>query len=754
MNKIAAALLVTSVSTAGTVKTFAQEQGRVMLEEVVVTAQKRAESVQDVPIAISAFSGDFVQESDITDVGDLTYYAPGLNGDAYSNTESVFTIRGIGTAAFGITVDSSVGIFIDGIALGRPAIAGSSFFDVERVEVLNGPQGTLFGRNTSAGAISVITRKPDQDGNSLDVLVGTGDIGQKNVEAAGNWAATDRLAFRLAVRKEERDGSFKSEVTGRELNNVDDTNVRLGASFDWTDSLAMNVNVEKGESNGSYAVGYVTPEAVEAFDTFPLYSGKSASDYKGKNGYDYTRATMHFNWDINESLSLVSNTGYYDNDYNFGVDADAFNYPLVNLEEPQNMEQWSQEFRLNGSADKFDWFVGVSAFKEDMDAATRYIYEENLLIDLLVAPGLCADLAASGLECQTEALEDTFADTQNTSYAVYGDIAWNFSDNMTLTVGGRYSSDEKDFSYVSYVSDGVIPILLTCDPADTINCKNPVPDNFFKAGTTGKLKADDSWSSFDPRVVSDYRINDDVMVYASYASGFKSGGFNQGPDLLLGQLDLAAGDQQKVSSFDEETNDSFEAGMKGVFWDGRARLNVAAFYSEYSGLQIENTSNLVFAIENAADATSQGIELGGQILLTDNFELRGNYTYMDASFDSGMAAGEDISGNYLGRAPEHSGALSASYSIDLSNAGELSFRGDYAFVGEQYFDANNRFSQDSYGLFGARASWRSADQRWSVAVIGANLSNEEYTHNIVEVLDVLATPAIGRNYRVELSMSL
>ena len=153
MNKIAAALVVTTVSTAGAVKVFAQEQGRATLEEVVVTAQKRAQSVQDVPIAISAYNNAFVKDFGITNVGDLAVHAPGLNGSAYSSTEAVFTLRGIGTAAFGIGVDSSVGVFIDDIALGRPAIAGSSFFDIETVEVVKGPQGTLFGRNTSAGAV-------------------------------------------------------------------------------------------------------------------------------------------------------------------------------------------------------------------------------------------------------------------------------------------------------------------------------------------------------------------------------------------------------------------------------------------------------------------------------------------------------------------------------------------------------------------------------------------------------------------------
>ena len=414
MNKIAAAVVLTTVGTTGAVNTFAQEQSRVMLEEVIVTAQKRAESVQDVPLAINAYSGDYIESFGITDVGALTYHTPGLNGNAYSNTESVFTVRGIGTAAFGITVDSSVGVFIDGVALGRPAISASSFFDVERVEVVKGPQGTLFGRNTSAGAISVITNKPHHDGNSLDATVSGGNEGQQKIEAAGNWAVSDTVALRLAVRDEERDGTLKSDVTGRELNNVDDTNVRLSAAIDWTDALDMVLSAESGESRGAYGVAYLDAATAATFGSYPLHSGKSASDYTGKNGYEYDRATMHINWEINDALTLVSNTGYYTNDYNFGVDVDAFNYPLLNLEEPQNMDQLSQEFRLNGDTESVDWFVGVSAFKEEMDAATSYTYEENLLLDLLVAPGICGEFAELGVICQEDALEDSFAETENT----------------------------------------------------------------------------------------------------------------------------------------------------------------------------------------------------------------------------------------------------------------------------------------------------------------------------------------------------
>ncbi|NIB38380.1 TonB-dependent receptor [Pseudomaricurvus alkylphenolicus] len=731
-NKLAIAVAFASMGIVMGQSAVADSADSFMLEEIVVTAQKRAESVQDIPIAVSAFGGDFVQESGITNVGDLTAHAPGLNGNAYSNTESVFTVRGVGTAAFGIGVDSSVGVFIDDIALGRPAIAASSFFDVERVEVVKGPQGTLFGRNTSAGAISVVTNKPDLAENSASVLLGAGTWGQKKVEGFVNWAVSDKLALRLAVRDEEKDGSLKSDVTGNELNNVDDTNVRLSALYAWSDTVESTLAVERGLSRGNYGVGYLNQADADAFGAPLAFSERSASEYDGNNGYDYVRASSRTTWDISEQLTLVSNTGFYTNDYSLGVDADLAAIPLLNLEEPQHMDQFSQEFRLNGASGDFDWFVGASYFRENMDAATTYTYDENTLgaIDLFALGfDFCTLLTCSGA-----AQNATKANTLNTSVAVYGDLAWNITENLKLTLGGRYSKDEKEFDYIS---------LLSPDAVSTL-----AGDNIFKGATDGLLNAKDEWSSFDPRVALDYQLSGDILVYASFSTGYKSGGFNQAPNTPIG-----TGTQQ-IAGFDEEENKALELGIKSTLLDGRARLNASVFKYDYTDLQIENTQNLVFVIENAADATSQGVELDGEILLTENFSLQGNYTYMDAEFEQGMAAGLSVKGNTLGRAPKNSGTLIANYSLPLGDLGEVELRGSYSYTGKQYFDANNRFSQGSYEVIGARIGYRSADDSWGLALVGDNIGDEEYSNHIVEVLGLVSVPSLRSTYRLEFSMDL
>jgi iron complex outermembrane receptor protein len=209
----------------------------------MVTAQKRSESVQDVPIAVSAFDNNFLEKSGIVDAGGLVAYTPGLNGQSYQETESVFTIRGIGTQAFGIGADNSVGMFIDDQPIGRTTLIGNSFFDLERVEVVKGPQGTLFGRNASAGAISIITNKASTEESTLSGQVSFGDEGQELYEAVGNLAVNDRFAARVAARYDERDGTFENSVNGDELNNRNHTNVRGAIHYDFTDSLVAYLNV-------------------------------------------------------------------------------------------------------------------------------------------------------------------------------------------------------------------------------------------------------------------------------------------------------------------------------------------------------------------------------------------------------------------------------------------------------------------------------------------------------------------------------
>jgi len=692
-----------------------------VLEEIVVTAQKRVESVQDVPISISAFSDDFFEETGIVDVAGMVAYTPGLSGQTYQDTESVFTIRGIGTQAFGIGADSSVGIFIDDLAVGRTSLAGSSFFDVERVEVVRGPQGTLFGRNTSAGAISIITKRPTTEASTMDLKLGVGNESQKLLEFVGNWAATDKFAARLSVRHDSRDGSLRNEFTGEEVNNRDHTNVRLGLSYDFTDNFFVDFRYERYEVANrtgatSLAGGFV--------DT-------ASYDFDKEQEIQSDLSLLRFVWDISDSISLTSNTGYVGYDMTtIPIDADMSTLFGLNLFEPQEGSQISQEFRLNGGSGAVDWFIGASFYKEDIEASTTYEFTDYILTQLLLGDFTACD----SFPCLDFAAEVGNAKTDNKSYAVYGDLAWSLSDAVTLTLGARYTSDKKDFEYNAPLLDSLLAAV--------------VGDNFFKPSTNGVISDNGSWSSFDPRIALDFYVSDDVSVYASATSGYKAGGFNSGPD----QRYFEPG-EQNPAKFNEEKVTAYEVGLKSQFWGNRARINTAVFYQDYKDLQIENNEGLVVFIQNVADVLSKGVELDGSVLATPDFTIFGNYTWLSPEVQSGIVLGVDVTGNDTPRSPRHSGALGGRYTWTLRSAAEFNFRLDYLYTGEFFFDQMNTLKQDSYGVVNGMIGFDSANGHWGVAVIGENLTDEDYWETQVELLEFAGIPNMGRLVRAEFRVS-
>ena len=709
----AAATLMATASAS----TLAQDM---VLEEIIVTAQKRAQSTQDIPIAVNAFDSDFLNKSGIVDTADLVAYTPGLNGQSYQDTESVFTVRGIGTQAFGVGADNSVGMFIDDQPIGRTTLVGSSFFDLERIEVVKGPQGTLFGRNASAGAIAIHTNKASTDANSLYFKLGGGNEGQELFEGTGNWAATDRLAFRLAGRHEKRDGTFEDANTGDELNDRNHQNLRGAVHYDFTDNLYTDFSYERLEVD--------TRTAATFFDN--AFDDKISINRQPKQEIEADRATLRFVWDFSDSMTLTSNTSYLDYDMvAIPVDADASDTFVLNLFEPQEGEQFVQEFRLNGTSDRVDWFVGASYIEEDIAAQTTYQWSDFILVQALVEDFTLCE--ATGL-CEEFVEQPNFADTENTSMAVYGDLAWRLGDRTTLTVGARYTRDEKDFNLNQPLPDSVFGLLAG--------------DALLKSATDGPISDDDSWSSFDPRVALDFALTDDVLLYASVASGYKSGGFNSNPDRIL-----AEGVAQKPASFDEESVIAYEVGIKSRFWNDRAQLNAALFYNDYEDFQIEDNANLTILIQNAAEVETQGLEIDGNFLLTENLSLIATYAYLDAEFKEGAFSGVDISGNQMPRSPENTASLILDYSRPIGDAGEWNLRGEYVYSDSFYFDALNEFEQDSYGLVNARLGWRSGSGRWGAALIGENLADEEYFVHQTLVLDPLGFPGMGPMYRLELT---
>ncbi|MDA8961775.1 TonB-dependent receptor [Congregibacter sp.] len=699
------------------------------LEEVIVTAQKRAQSVQDVPLAISAFNSDELEAMDAKGFRSIVLSTPGLSGSADSDTQSVLTIRGIGTGAFSPGADNSVGTYFNEVPVSRN-IGGMGYLDVERVEVVKGPQGTLFGRNTSSGAISVTNSFASLEENSGSLRASAGDEGQLLYEGIANYVVSDSFAVRVAARHDERDGTYQNGVTGDELNGRDHDQVRLGFTWAASDSVLVNAYYENFQMNNRW----------QMVDNFGVWGNDVFADTINVNGQpeqeiDADLAVLKVSWDINDTLSFTSTTGYYGSDIvAIPTDADTGDVPIVDFIEPWDLEQFTQEFRINGTGDRINWFVGASYYEETARAISSVtIYEDPGLDVLFEDEGLCLVAEDFGLACGVH-VENSDAENTTTSYAVYGDVTWDMSDRLALTVGVRYTDEEKDMSLNTPLTDSTTTALIG---AVTGGANNAI-FNF----TPGTISDSESWTSFDPRVALDYKLSDDTLLYASYAKGFKSGGFNRQP---------TAPGATSILAFDPEENDAYEIGLKAEFLDRRARLNVSLFMYDYTDYQLETNDNASILIQNVADLETSGLEIDATWLISDSFDLRFTYAYLDAEFQKGVieddAGGSlDLAGNRALRAPENTYSLAATWNVTET----IDARVDYAYVDEMFFTADNSTDllASDYSLINARLDYNSPSG-WGASLIGENLADEEYINAMINFLLPMSAPGYGRAIRAE-----
>ena len=691
-----------------------EQQETRILEQVTVTAQKREQSLQEVPLTVTAFSGDFVTENGVQDIRDIQGLTPNLSIKSRGDTEASVFIRGIGSQAPGIGADPAVGIFIDGMVASRGTNATAAFFDVERIEVVKGPQGTLFGRNASAGAISIITNKPDLNESYGSLLLGAGDKGQIRGQFIGNLAASDRFAVRIGLNYNKRDGLYYNELTDQEMLNVDAQNYRISALGLITDTWEMTFLLEGIKSKNNDVI--VTDD-----DAFAKVIRQNEAP--AKQELKSTRFIWTNKWAMNDSMELTSITGYYDHDVNVTpVDADELEFPIVTFEEPQTNKTFSQEFRLNGSAERVDWFVGASYVKEDLSFINGLNYEEGIVLDLLAGAGfLCEDPDLP--EC-TYRTETPYGDNTTKSYALYGDFTWHMNDLWSLTAGARYTKDKKNMSYANPTTDGVLSVIEM---------------QLFGPITDGLVYANDSWSSFDPRLAVDFLATDNTTIFASVSSGYKSGGLNR-------QVDDFLPNPQTINSFDEESVMAYEFGTKSVLLDGRASLNFSAFYNDYKDYQLETLVGLVPEVSNVGDIKTSGIELEGRVLVTDNFELAGTYAYLDAEVKDSIDPG--LIGNRTPQSPKHSASAQAHYFIPI-NPGEFKLSGILVYSDDYWFDIFNTLEQSSYTTLDLRLGYTPKSDRWSIAGFVDNATDEEYFVERFVFLDVANRRAPGRLWRIE-----
>ncbi|MEC8428627.1 MAG: TonB-dependent receptor, partial [Pseudomonadota bacterium] len=656
---LALGLLTSAISIA----THAQE---LALEEVIVTAQKRAQSSQDVPIALSAFTGDMIKQIGATDFKGLTHVTPGFSVTGGSDAFARSYIRGIGSNDTGIGADPSVGVYVDGIYASRNGGALTDLMDIARVEVLKGPQGTLFGRNSIGGAISIVTEKPS-DEVSGKLALDIGNYNNRQAKALINLPLIeDSLYLRASGSLQKRDGWQDNRVDGNEGQSRDRANGRIKLTWLPTDTLEVNLSSfwSRIDETSAYSDNLIAPGALPvhpvATDIDDTKNSNGNLDLSGLGNHrspiipelerNLREHSLSVEWDLNDDLTLTSLSSYRTYTTFTANDYDGTQYFVMNNEGSTEFnESINQELRLNGSTDSLDWFIGANAS-----------FERNTM-DFTI--GIADLIGINGGQAITEA---SHVSGQTESYAIYGDANWHLTDRLNLTFGARYSRDDKTIHYDNPVqSNGVAALMgagyIMAIPAQFVDALgNPNPD---------LAKQQDDWANFSPRLVVDYAINDDAMLYASITRGYKSGGFNTYPTPDSNNAFVVT--PTATESFDPELATNYEIGLKSNWMDGRLLFNASVFALDYEDLQVRQIVNNVVQIRNAGKASSNGIELEIKYQLDENLTVSANAAWMDAEYDEYTVAGRDLSGTPLLFSPDFAGNIALDHSLQLNNLGEL-----------------------------------------------------------------------------------
>ena len=660
------------------------------LEEVLVTARKREENLQSVPVAVSAVSAKTIADAGLARLQDITDLIPNMtHQETVSNKATNLTLRGISSSG-GLGNDPGIGVYVDEVYVSRESGFNADLLDIQRVEVLKGPQGTLFGRNTAVGAINITTKKPGTEVEGL-VLVDVGNYDYRRYGALFSAPITDTFAGKISVVSAERDG-YLDNTFGGTVNSVDYTTFRGQLLWAPTDSLEILLTGDYRESD-SDGNNFVTRAQGE-----PLKKNYKVSiPDSGSEEVEASALTLSISYDWGEYLitsitSANSSDEEYWNDQDWGPDD-----RLVGIDVREN-EQWSQELRIESSADsRLSWLAGVYFYHQEFDTTQEAINGPDTIYAIF-AP----DLIGSGIPPTEVGLpvDDVTIKASSTiesdSYAVFANANYDFNDQWSMTAGLRYSEDEKDLDY-HQVADPLAAAFgfVNLDIQDDID--------------------DDAWT---PSLSLNWQPTEDVLAYAKYSRGYKAGGFNNSVSGTASAL-----------SFDPEDMDAYELGLKSTWLDNRLRLNAAVFRMEYSDKQESAfVTGVGFIQTNAGEATSDGFEVELEYMAAESWTVYGSLGYADATYDEFIVDdGTDYAGNSLTRAPQWTFNIGTQTEWMIGNGLRGLFRLDYSYQDEFYTKPSNDpfFAADSQSLVSARLGISDADNTWQATLWGRNLTDDD-----------------------------
>jgi iron complex outermembrane recepter protein len=767
------------------------------LTEIVVTAQRRTQNLQDVPIAVEVVSSEAIYKMAAESFADIGNFVPGLVVDSDSPTQPHYQLRGIGASDFGVGTDPAVGVYIDGVYAARSGASLLEFNDLDRVEVLRGPQGTLFGRSSAAGAISVIMKKPSNiDEGSIDVRIG--NEGKERVEAMLNTPINSDMALRFNLVVNRADGYQHDAVTGMNLDPEKNWAARVSYRWDIGQDTTLNFawTHDSLDQLARPAIGLVpvppagtTPPPLPPNPYFtgagfldaitaPIYNSLLVSPSESRTLNDYV---VHVDHNFGD-MTLQSITNYrafktYNREDETGTDSYATYFDTANIE---NNTSWSQEFRLSGKSRIADWVAGVSyTYEHAQQTAQTNTYTDTVDTVLnnagVVPGGLYGPTSAAAAEFGIPISllgqpwqESMIDDGKFKSLGVFGDVIWHLTDTLNLTTGARYSNDRKEFTWdapqrVSPALDTNLAALNGLGFFDAIGI--PASTYYFNLiFPEGALQgvpftASGSWTDISPRVVLDYHFNHDTMVYISATKGFTPGGFDS--------VDING-------QYANETVWNYETGIKATLPDAHLQINGALYHYAYTNkqslvLSSTGTSVVPEYQVSTSDQAATGVDLAVRWQPVSPLTLGLTVAYIDATYTkydsaalfgywSGQgqdatqaAASANLAGQPTGE-PLWSFAATADYTVPLNDYGSLDL-----WAGQSHRGAT-RCNSESQATFAClpdapfnigkaenqtdmRLSWRDAKNHWGVSLYVTNLFDERWVTGIDSITaSTLGTP--------------
>lgn len=710
-----------------------------VIDEVVVTARRRGEeSLQDVSAAVSVFSAEDLRKSGIADFSAVAARTPSFTFGEQIGNQQELVIRGIGTLRLtGAAADPSVGLFLDEVYIGRRGTATPPIFDLERTEVVRGPQGTLYGKNVVGGAVNLITAKPSQEfqaGTSLSYGQYDARGGQDSWQMEGfvTGALTENLAARLAVQYRQHDGYSYNILRDEELDDYEGHAVRGSLLYVPTEALTVlltgdfSSNRSGGQSRFAEddpsfpdpgpVIGAGRPSDNPRESTSPWSQGEDRDTAGGQLRVDYL---------FDNGLTLTSLTAARYGRF-------RGRYSLVGITSPPSLtdaangqiEQYNgftQDLRLSSAGDqRLSWIAGLYYLREDTTVIDNSIATSVLSF---LGPGSVGDIL------QGEMLYDTKNVTN--SYAAYGEFTYELRDDFRLTLGGRYTADRKRLNSRTECLDFGGP--------DFIFCLAPLFNEFWD------IRTSESWNEFTPKLALEWDPSADLLLYLNVARGFKGGGWQGKPETTAGA----------TRSYNPETAWTYEAGMKSEWAGGRLRANLAVFYTSFDDLQVEQLDDvgLTLIIDNAADARIMGVEGEFIVAPVDGLRIWLNASYLDSEYrDFIDSAGVDLSGNQLARTPKRSVNIGFDFTTDITATAYLDFRVEYNWQSRMPWLPENTIFESSYGLLDARIAAGPVNGNWEVAVFGRNLADRLYRVDTIPFAgDTFSRFGAPRSYGVQLS---